>query len=197
MARYGPVTKDTSTVQLGLAQIRIGPAAISISQIHPQLTSTNSIGALASTKFTSSIDLWTLESGFPLLEDHVIPIREKASLECSFKEITPMNVAFARGIDATSGYTTVHSGEVKLGNMSAPAYVRMEAFYTYPDAVNEMVIIFPRAQAAANIELDMQAEDAVASPITFNAKMASSDVTGGSAVWDTKPLGRILWRAIP
>ncbi len=197
MARTGPTTKDTSTVVLGLAQIRVGAAAANVNNIHPALTSASSIGAMASTKFTSSIELWRLESGFPLLEDMTIPIREKASLECAFKEITPMNVAFARGVDATSGYALAHSGEIALGALASPDFVRMEAFYTYPDGDNEMVIIFPRAQATPNTEIDMRVEDAAASPITFEAKRADSETSGGSSVWDAKPLGRILWRAVP
>lgn len=197
MARTGPITKDVSTVVLGLAQIRVGASAANVTSLNPVLTSTSSIGAMASTKFTSTIELWKLESGFPLVEDSSIPLREKASLECAFKEITPMNVAFARGIDATSGYTLVHSGEVPLGNIDAPDFVRMEAFYTYPDGVNEMVIIFPRAQAVPTAEIDMKAEDSAAVPLTFEAKSADSSVSGGSSIWDSKPLGRILWRPKP
>ena len=197
MARTGPVTKDTSVVALGLAQIRVGAAAANINGIAPALLAANSIGALASTKFTSSIDLWRLESGFPMLEDLTIPLREKASLECAFKELSPMNVAFARGLDASSGYTAAHSGEVALGAITAPAFVRMEAFYTYPDKVNEMVIIFPRANVTSNLEIDMKAEDAAAVPITFEAKRADSETSGGSSAWDDKPLGRIMWRPIP
>jgi hypothetical protein len=197
MARYGPVTKDTSTVALGLAQIRIGASAANVTSTTPVLTSASSIGAMASTKFTSTIELWKLESGFPLIEDASIPLREKASLECAFKEITPMNVAFARGIDATSGYATAHSGEIPLGNIDAPDFVRMEAYYTYPDQVNEMVIVFPRAQVVPNLELDLKAEDAAASVMTIEAKSADDSVSGGSSVWNSKPLGRILFRPIP
>ncbi len=197
MARHGPLTKDTTTVALGLAQVRVGASAPNIAKTGPALTSNNSIGALMNTKFSSMVDYWRLESGFPLMEDATIPIREKASLECGFKEITPMNLAFAKGIDATTGYDLPHSGEVALGNMDAPDYVRMEAVYTYPDAINEMVIIFPRAQASSNVEMDLKDSDATAVPITFEAKRADSDMSGGNAVWDNKPLGRILWRAIP
>ena len=197
MARYGPTTKDTTTVALGLAQVRLGASSGNINSDSPVLTSTSSIGALASTKFTSTVEVWKLESGFPLIEDTSIPLREKAALECAFKEITPMNLAFARGIDATSGYTLAHSGEVPLGTISAPSFLRMEAFYTYPDKTNEMVIIFPRAQVVPNTELDLRQEDAAASPLTIEAKSADDSVSGGSSVWNSKPLGRILFRPIP
>ena len=197
MARTGPVTKDTSTIAFGLAQVRVGAAAANVNSINPVLVAANSIGALANTNFTGSVDYWKLESGFPLLEDYTIPIREKAALECAFKEVTPMNLAFAKGIDATSGYTSVHSGEIGLGNIAAPSFVRMEALYTYPDGLNEMVIIFPRSQVTANMEVDLKAEDAAAVPITFEAKRADSETSGGSSVWDAKPMGRILFRPKP
>jgi hypothetical protein len=194
MARAGPVTKDTSTVALGLAQIRVKDSASYIGDIHPQLVAADSIGALASTTFTGNVDYWRLESGFPLLEDLVIPLRETAMLECAVKEITPFNLALAKGIDPSGGgYTAAHSGEVGLGQMSTPDYMRMEAIYTYPNGTNYLNIIFPRAQVVSSIELDFQAEDNVNSPMSFEAKRADSEVSGGSAGWDDKPLGWITW----
>jgi len=196
MARKGPVTKDTSSIVLGLAQVRVGASATNISTVTRVLTSTNSIGALASTKFTGNVDWWKLESGFPLLEDYQVPIREAAALECAFKEISPVNMALAYGKDISvvpySSYTA-HSGELALGNRSASDYVRMEAYYTYPNGTQFMTILFPRAQVSAAVELDLSADDAAAVPITIEAKRADSDMSGGNAAWDSRPLGRIFW----
>ena len=105
--RTGPITRDASTVAVGLAQIRVGNSAANIANAMPCLTSSHSIGALADTKLTSSVEFWKLESGFPAQEDLSIPIKETVSLECSFKEITPRTIALARGIDPTSGGSTV------------------------------------------------------------------------------------------
>lgn len=158
------------------------------------LTASDSIGALANTKFTGNTDWYKLESGFPLIEDYTTPIREGAMLECAFKEITPEHMDLAHGVDVSSGsYTSTHSGEVTLGSRTAPEYVRMEALYTYPNGTNTMTIIFPRAQVSANVEMDLQSEDAAAVPITFESKNASSDVSGGSAIWDDMALGHIIW----
>lgn len=195
MARTGPVTKDTSTVALGLAQVRVATAATYIMNPNAALTSTNSIGVLANTKFSGNTDWLKLESGYPLLEDYVVPIREAAALECAFMEITPYNMALALGIDPTAGgYATVHSGEVFLGGRTSPAYVRMEAVYTYPNGTNTMTIMFPRAQVSAAIEMELQMEDWSNVPIKFEAKRADSEVTGGNAVWNAKPLGGIQWK---
>lgn len=194
MARAGPVTKDTSTVALGLAQIRIGESAANIGEQHPQLAAGDSIGAMANTKFTSTMEIWKLESGFPLLEDYQIPIRESAMLECAFKEITPYNIALARGYDPTDGsFPLAHSGEIALGDFDTRSieYVRMEARYTFPNGTNYMDIIFPRAQVVPATEMDLQAEDAVSVAIAFESKRADSEVSGGNAVWDDKPLGWI------
>ena len=194
MARTGPTTKDTTTVPLGLAQIRIGASATYIGQIRPILASTDSIGALANTKLTLNQEFYKLESGYPLLEDAVFPLRESAMLECSFKELTPANMALAKGLDATaSEYSAAHSGSIALGNMSTPSYVRMEAVYTFPDGTNTMTIIFPRAQVISAPEVDFQMEEVAAVPISIEAKRADSEVSGGHVAWDDKPLGRLYW----
>ena len=192
MPRYGPVTKDTTTVALGLAQIRVGGSAANITKQGVVLTSSDSIGALANTKFTGNTEFFKLESGFPLLEDAIFPLREAAALECAFKELTPANLALAKGIDPT-GYTGVHLGSVPLGTIAAPVVLRMEAIYTYPDQVNTMNIIFPRMQVAASIEMEFAAEEPAAVAIMIESKRADSEISGGNSAWDDKPLGRIVW----
>ncbi len=196
MARKGPVTTDTTTIALGLAQIRVGSSSDNIGTFDAALSASDSIGALANTKFVGNTDWYKLESGFPLIEDYTTPIRESAHLECAFKEITPVNIALGLGLDpAVSPYDgyEVHSGEVPLGDRSAPAYVRMEARYTYPSGTDYMDIIAPRAQVSASIEIELSEEDAAAVPVVFEFKRADSEVTGGDAVWDDSPLGRIHW----
>lgn len=296
MPRTGPLTKDTSTIALGLAQIRVDSAAPSIAVNTIALPEAKSMGALASTKYTSTVDYWKLLSGFPQLEDMSIPLREACMLECEFKEITPYNLALARGIDpggakaatvtnlgsateagtigtspitvgATAGpvndtfnvvftsssaytvygqatgsigsgtvsaqfapdnggnpfftipanfftgtwaagetftfrtsayvasgaYDDNHSGSINLGGLVAPEFVRMEAVYTFPNGINHMYIIFPRANVTSSMELDLQAEDNANPPITFEAKRADSQTAGGHATWDNAPLGRIYF----
>jgi len=297
LTRTGPLTKNASAVALGLAQIRVGNSATHIASAVPALVSANSIGALANTKFQGDTTYWTLESGFPMLEDLTIPLKESCSLECAFKELTPYNLALARGIDpnstaainatatfirqettlgtrtgvitatnaggvvndtfivtftsatdfdisgVVSGYvasgtvstitaptnagnpyfsipanyfsgtwadedtmtfkTTAYvpasgaytgtTGEIKLGGLKAPDYVRMEAIYTFPDNASQMVIIFPRANVTSKLEIDLKAEDAAAIPITFGGKRADSGISGGNAAWDDMPLGTILF----
>ena len=190
--RSGPTTRDTTTVALGLAQIRIALASTYVGQSRAILTVSNSLGALANTKFSGNAEFFKLESGFPLQEDAIFPLRESAMIECAFKEITPYNMAIAVGADPT-GYTDTHKGEIYLGTRTAPVYIRMEAVYTFPDGTNTMTVIFPRAQVAASSEMDWQAEEPAAIPITIEAKRADSSVSGGHVIWDGAPLGKIVW----
>lgn len=193
MATSGPITRDTSTLQLGLAQIRVGASATNIGQINPVFTANDSIGSLADTKFTGNTTYFEHKSGFPQKTDYSIAISEEAALECSFEEIKPFSIAMANGLDPSSGYTMNHSGEVPLGGKVSPSYVRMEAMYTFPNGTNYMHIIFPRAQVKSSLELSFEKESNSKVPVTFSSTLASSDVSGGSSVWDNKPLGRIMF----
>lgn len=194
MPRTGPTTKDTTTVPLGLAQIRVGNSTTFIGQIRPILISTDSIGALANTKLTLNQEFYKLESGYPLLEDAVFPLRESAMLECSFKELTPANMALAKGLDpANAAYAAAHSGWIPLGTLATPAYIRMEAVYTFPDGTNTMTVIFPRAQTLSAPEVDFQQEEVAAVPINIEAKRADSETAGGHVAWNNQPLGRLYW----
>lgn len=194
MATTGPTTKDTTTIALGLAQIRIGDSAANLTKQHPVLLAADSIGALANTKFVGNAEFFKLESGYPMLEDAVFPLRESAALECAFKEMTPFNLALARGLDPTdAAYDNAHTGSIKLGTLTAPVSVRMEAIYTYPDGTNTMNIIFPRAQVSGAIEMDFAPEEPAAVAVSIEAKRADSEVSGGNACWDDKPIGQILW----
>ena len=193
MARSGPIATDTSTVAIGLMQIRVGSSADNIAKPGAELTSSDSIGSLANTKFIGNTDWYSLEGGMPLIEEFTTPIREAAALECAFREITPKNLAIAFGQDVSSGSYEAHSGEINLGGRTSPDYLRVEGVYTYPNGTNTMTFIFPRAQVKANIEIDLQSEDSAAVPLMIEAKNASSDVADGNAVWDDMPLGVIRW----
>jgi hypothetical protein len=191
LTRSGPLTRNPQVVALGLAQIRVGVAATNIANTGAALLAAASIGALANTKFTGKTDYWKLESGFPLLEDMSLPIRESCILECGFKEISMANLQLARGIDPSDEYSDTN---IALGGLVAPEFVRMEAVYTFPDNLSQMVIIFPRANVVSSMEIDLKAEDAAVVPITFEAKRADSGITsGGNSAWDAMPLGSIIF----
>jgi len=190
--RTGPVTKEPTAIALGLADVRIAVAATYIGQIAPVLTSTHSIGTLANTKFLSTVEVYRLLSGYPQLEDAVYPLSEIAAFELGFREITPANMALARGLDPAD-YTSVHVGTIKLGNILAPVSIRAEIVYTYPDGTNTMTFVFPRAQAVSTIEMDFAPEEPAAVAVRLESKRADSDISGGHIIWDDKPLGYILW----
>ena len=211
LTRSGPITRNAQSVALGLAKILVGPVDLDVSgtpaiELTAQVLNetTGSMGAMAATNFVSEIEYWKLESGFPMLEDFSIPLRESARLECEFKEVTLRNLAIARGIDAdTEDYPHAliagpgQEDTINLGAIKAPDYVRMEAIYTYPDQQNRMIIVFPRANVTSSTELTLAAEDNANVPITFEAKRADSGVDGVTTeVWDDAPLGKIFFEAV-
>lgn len=195
LTRTGPLTINPKAVALGLAQIRVGASATNIASIAPTLVKEDSIGALASTKLAGKTDYWKLESGFPLLEDYTLPIREVCALECGFKELSMANLALSRGLDPADfdEYEEYSVANITLGGLIAPIFIRMEAVYTFPDNQSQMVIIFPRANVVSSMEIDMKAEDAAVIPISFEAKRADGGVVGGNAVWNDMPLGTIIF----
>lgn len=192
IVQTGPLTKDPSYLALGMYQVRVGTAATYIADINGALSGEAGMGAMASTKIGLEKEYFTHESGFPLLEDAQLPIREKATLEFSFEELSGRNMVLAAGIDpAVSG-----SGEIKLGTMAQPAYMRVEAWYTYPEKTRRMIIVFPRAQIVSNMEIENQKEENANAPVTVRATRADSGIVGGHANWDNMPLGRIFWEAL-
>ena len=201
MARKGPTTVFPQAAEAGLAQIRVGPSVANIGNAGKALAAANSIGAMASTKFGANTEWLRLMSGFPELEDYAVVTQETAYIECAFREITPYNVALASGLDPTAhtyaststGTNVYTSGEVALGNRSAPVYIRVEAEYTYPNGTKYMTVIYPRAQATGNVELDWSNSEWAASPIRFEAKRADDAIDGGAAIWNNAPLGHIIW----
>lgn len=196
MARSGPITKAPEALALGLAQVRVGASAEHIATATPVLTVKNSIGSLAQTKFTNTVEYWNHQSGFPALEDQVYPLSEKPTLEVQFEELTPANLMLALGKDPT-GTSDIHKGTIALGVLAEPVRVRMEAVYMFPSQQHKVTIIFPSAQVTSSTELDFQSQDNIKSPLTFEAKTADSSVTVGNAAWDSMPLGCIIFDSEP
>jgi hypothetical protein len=192
MARTGPITKDPTTIALGLADVRVGVSSTYIGQIAAILPAAKSIGTLANTKFISTVEVYRLLSGYPMLEDAVYPLSEIAAFELAFREITPANMALARGLDPAD-YTAAHTGQIALGNIASPVSVRIEIIYTYPDGLNTMIFIFPRAQITAAIEMDFAPEEPAAVAVRAESKRADASIAGGHTIWDGKPLGLIVW----
>lgn len=91
------------------------------------------------------------------------------------------------------GYDSVTAGEIKLGTISAPDFLRCEGVYVFPNATNTMTIIFPRAQVMSETsEISFATDTAAAISMTFSAKPADSSVSGGHSAWDSMPMGRII-----
>ena len=95
---------------------------------------------------------------------------------------------------AQQGYDSNTTGEINLGSLVAPDYVRVEGVYSFPDASRFLYIIFPRAQVKTESEeLAFSGDSAANVTISFEATRADSDVAGGNAVWDDAPNGKLLF----
>lgn len=189
----GPVTKDTSSLALGLGQLRILDCEDNLGTINPAGTASNSIGALTKSMLNVEKEVWRHLSGFPQIEDHSITLSKRATIEADSEELNPYNIALALGVDPAS-YTLAHSGQIPLGGLTDLAFIRSELVYTFPDEEYTMIPVFPKAQVVSGVSVDFQAADSVKNPITIEAKRADSNVTGGSALWDDAPLGRIWFK---
>ena len=97
---------------------------------------------------------------------------------------------------ADGGYSNVHAGTINLGSMVAPEFIRMEAVYTYPSKLYTLTVIYPRANVVSSAEIDWAAEDTIASPLTFEAKMSGPETSGGDAVWSNAPLGKMIFAVV-
>ena len=56
MSMSGPVTIDTSSLMIGLAQVRVGASATNIAFTAPVLSASDSVGAMADVKFVGNTD---------------------------------------------------------------------------------------------------------------------------------------------
>lgn len=93
------------------------------------------------------------------------------------------------------GYASATTGEILLGNLSSPDYLRVEGVYTFPDASFDMVVIFPRAMAMTdNGELAFANDASATISMTFTATPADDSISGGNSVWNASPLGKIVFQ---
>jgi len=190
--RTGPITKDVSTVQLGLSQIRVGLAASYISNTGAALSESDSLGAMAATSFTSEKEYHIREDGYPLTPKPPYAISETNTLGCAFKEITPKTLALSLGMSPAT-FSNPHAGTIPLGGVAPPQPLRVEAVYTFPGSTYQMIIIFPMANITSGLKLEHQLDTPAAVTLSIKAINAASNAVGGNAVWDTMPNGKILF----
>ena len=98
-SRSGDVSRQVDNRRLGFAQIRVGPYLPHIATATPILGSGNSLGAMGETKFSNAKEFFELKSGWPAQVDKIIPLSESTQMDISFKELTPLTIALAQGLD--------------------------------------------------------------------------------------------------
>lgn len=92
-----------------------------------------------------------------------------------------------------STYAVAHTGSLGLGAMVAPADIRVEGVYTFPNGVNTLTYILPRVQVSGDLDMSYAEEDEIAPMISLNSLYAGSRIAAGHAVWDTMPSGIMVW----
>lgn len=191
----GPDLKNTGITPIGFADILIDLASQHITSTDPVLThSEHSLGAMANTAVTGEVPLHNIMGGNPQRIAEIIPVGESFGLEISFIEKSIRNIAFAAGLDPNQfGGGDNLSGEIQIGNITAPVEVRVEAHWLLPDGINKLVLILPRAQVQPNLAMGSAADAPVEKAVVVTSLPADSTApSGGNAVWDAKPLG--VWR---
>jgi hypothetical protein len=197
----GPIAINVDNIGLGLADIRIhkdweagaGTGEALIELVVPTLPASMALGKLSATKMNRNAEYYEIESGFPKKLNRVVPLKEEAFFEGGLHEVTPKNLELALG--QTPDAAATDSGTVGFGTPVAPVYIRMEAFFTFPDGLLGMVIIFPKCQVTSSFEMTMSEEGEMVVPCKFQATDASSanaDIT--TTNWDAMPLGLIYFQ---
>jgi len=106
---WGPTSIKTSSRTLGMFKVKVGVSAANIAIATPVLNDTNSLGAMASTKYAGTSEFHPLQSGYPKRTDGKIPLSTTARIECAYKELTPYNFALAHGLSPFESVSSVVS----------------------------------------------------------------------------------------
>ena len=92
-----------------------------------------------------------------------------------------------------STYAVAHTGSLGLGAMVAPADIRVEGVYTFPNGTNTLTYILPRVQVSGDLDMSYAEEDEIAPMISLNSLYAGSRIAAGHVAWDTMPSGIMVW----
>lgn len=145
MDAYGPLTRNVKTRTIGMMDIRVGSSAAFISQNSPILTPQNSLGAMATTTFTGTREVFEFTSGTPTVTDGTVVLSEIAQIDAAFLEKKPYLAALASGINplvdvpaSVSGIGTSTVSGTMSGNISADAVGSVDDTWmvTFDDATS-------------------------------------------------------------
>ncbi len=192
--RIGAVTRYTQSVLLGVAKVFCGLSSTHIATATQVFTytSTNSVGALASTEFSFSEEFQEVDV-LGKRDRKIIPLRTQVSLSVQFQEITVRNLAISMGLNPVSTtYNKILTGSIPLGLDGDPTELRVEAVCVYPDQNNYMAIIFPKAIVRMQASMSPTNTDGTNLNAVFESRYADA-IHGGNAAWDTMPTGVILF----
>jgi len=174
---------NRDSVALGVAEMNLGLSADHIANTAQALTGANYFGSKTEVTYELSREFRRqagVSGNILMLLDHLLT-RVDFSVSVSFIEINKRTLSFALGGDGSS--SDFFEDAVKN-----PTDLRVEFVFTYPNKVNKMILILPRAQIITdNLSLAFQREDAMESGLTVKACQTDN------AAWSDRPLGKVIF----
>jgi len=176
------VTKNQDSILLGLGQLRLGLSSSYITDTTAVLTDTNYIGSQAEIGFTADRSIITefVNSGGVLVPNDSIAIRASFSLQIAMYEVTESNLSFVLG---GSGISTNIINDL----IGSPTKLRAEVIFTFPNKVNTITIILPKAVSIGSVNLDCKDEDAATIPLELTALYTDD------SNWTSNPYGKFIF----
>jgi hypothetical protein len=111
----GATFVDTNSIMVGEWSIMLAPWEPYIAQITAQLTSSNSIGAVKDQAFDGEKEFLDVMHDFPQQIARSIPLSEKMAINFSSREINPLTLGLAQGLNP---YSEVDATYTEVSNSS-------------------------------------------------------------------------------
>ena len=175
--------QNRESVALGIAELFLDLSALHIANAEQALTSNRYFGS--KTKVTIDMNKEYLkrveaDGDILMLLDHLLT-RVDFSVTINFIEIYPRTLSLALGGDGSST-------DFLEDLFKNPTDMRAELVFTYPNKINKMIIIIPRAHIITdNLSLDFQKEDAMEGNMMLKACRTDNEA------WTGMPLGRTIF----
>lgn len=174
---------NRDAVALGTGELYLGDSATNITSVVRVLTSDKYFGAKTDVSVKVNREFvknYEPSGNILYLMNHILT-RLELEIDVVFVEIYNKTLSFALGGDGTD---TDFFSPMKTN----PVYLRAELVFTYPNKINQMILILPRVQiVTTSFDLTFQSEDAMKSPLMLKALRTTA------TEWSSKPIGKSIF----